>query len=76
MSVSKFVISGIALAILSGGVSPVSAGTKPHKPLHFSITGVAVDDADENGTEGANKGAEHEGSEHEGSDHENAGQAN
>ncbi len=76
MSVSKFVVSGIALAVLSGGMSPVVAGTKPHKPLHFSIKGVAVDNADEIATGDANKGTDHDGSEHEGSEPENGYQAN
>jgi|GEM_PF-5446941 len=61
MSISKFVATGIALAVLTGGVSQAVAAEKPHKQLHFSVKGVAGDDANENESGESNESAEHDG---------------
>ena len=56
MSISKFVVSSIALAVLAGGVSQAIAAPHHVKKLHFAIQGVADNEGNE-GNEGKGKDA-------------------
>jgi hypothetical protein len=63
MSISKLVLTGIALVVLAGGVSQAVAAPHHAKKLHFSVKGVAGSEAGEANEADENEGAEHEGAE-------------
>jgi ABC-type Fe3+-siderophore transport system permease subunit len=69
MSISKLIVTGIALAALSGSVSQAVAAAPHHvKKLHFSVQGVAGSEAGEGNEAGENEG--NEGAESQGSDNQ------